>query len=149
MGDCGLSPGFSRSRSFSFSRSLSKSPPIGKTGLVRTEFEERPYGLDILWRIGLGRELGSGWERDALKLEEGRGSWAGIFLLDWIEDKECVVVLWFMSVFEAILANEIYTKMKMGTVNVVLIETRGLAKGDKNKCPQRPVGQGRHSCASR
>lgn len=40
----------------------------------------RPYGLEVLVRVGLGKELGKGWERDALKLEDGRGSWAGFFL---------------------------------------------------------------------
>jgi hypothetical protein len=97
VGDCGLSPDFSRSLSLSRSRSRSLSPLIGKVGLGLTAFEARPYGLDLLWRVGLGKELGRGWEREALKLEEGRGSCLLEMLLGGMEDNECVVVLGLMS----------------------------------------------------
>lgn len=83
-------------------------PPIGKVEPALTVVEaERPYGRDVLWRVGLGSELGKGWERDALKLEEGNGSCVGFFFfgdVGWVGGKECGVLL------SAILAGRIYNE---------------------------------------
>lgn len=59
---------------------LSKLPPIGRVGVgcMPLVEVERPYGRDVLARVGLGKVLMYGWDRDALKLAEGRGNWAGL-----------------------------------------------------------------------